>query len=42
LFDERGFLAFTAHRQPGCEWLAGDARYRALLGQYGYGWVLDQ
>jgi len=42
LFDERGFLAFTAHRQPGCEWLVDDARYRALLGQYGYGWVLDQ
>ena len=42
LFDERGFLAFTAHRQPRCEWLADDARYRTLLGQYGYGWVLAQ
>ena len=29
-------FAWGMHRQPGCAWLADDARYRALLNQHGY------
>ena len=42
LLAERGYFPWATHRQPGCEWLAGDARYRTLLDRYGYGWVLQQ
>ncbi len=41
LLEARGYFALGTHCQPGCEWLTGDARYRALLDEYGYGWVLN-